>query len=128
VTLVGFVPNADLPIYQAACDVLLMPYQRRVAASSGGNIAPYLSPMKLFEYLACGRPIISSDLPVLQEVLNPQNAILVPSDNREAWVKALRDLKTIPGLSERLGRQARCEAAGYTWEMRARHILAGLAE
>ena len=65
VILTGFVPNARLPLYQAACDVLLMPYQRQVAASSGGDIARYLSPMKLFEYMACERPIISSDLPVL---------------------------------------------------------------
>ena len=119
-------PNADLPLYQAACDVLLMPYQRRVAASSGGDIALYLSPMKLFEYLACGRPIISSDLPVLQEVLNPQNAILVAPEDQNAWEKALRELKTSPGLGERLGGQARCDAARYTWEIRARRIFAGL--
>jgi len=67
VILTGFIPNADLPIYQAACDILLMPYQSQVAASSGGDIARYLSPMKLFEYLACGKPILSSDLPVLRE-------------------------------------------------------------
>ncbi|MCJ7703366.1 MAG: hypothetical protein MUO62_17415, partial [Anaerolineales bacterium] len=51
VILTGFVPNADLSLYQAACDVLLMPYQQSVAASSGGDIAHFLSPMKLFEYL-----------------------------------------------------------------------------
>ncbi len=126
VILVGFVPNADLPLYQAACDILLMPYQHRVAASSGGDIAPYLSPMKLFEYLACGRPIVSSDLPVLQEILNPQNAILVAADDLNAWEKALQDLKTAPGLGKRLGQQARRDAARYTWEMRARRILDGL--
>ena len=64
VVLTGFVPNAVLPKYQSACDVLLMPYQRQVSASSGGDISRYLSPMKLFEYMACGRAICSSDLPV----------------------------------------------------------------
>ncbi len=58
--LTGFVPNADLPVFQAACDVLLMPYQQKVEASSGGDISRYLSPMKLFEYLACERAIVSS--------------------------------------------------------------------
>lgn len=125
VALVGFVPNADLPLYQAACDVLLMPYQRRVAASSGGDIAPYLSPMKLFEYLACGRPIVSSDLPVLQEVLNPQNAMLVGCDDLDGWVKAIRDLMAMPSLGARLAENSRRAAAQYTWEMRARRILAG---
>jgi len=124
--LTGFVPNAELPLYQAACDVLLMPYQQKVAASSGGDIARYLSPMKLFEYLACRRPIVSSDLPVLQEVLNPQNAILAPADDLEAWERAILCLQTDPDLRDRLASQARQDAQRHTWEMRARLILEGV--
>jgi glycosyltransferase involved in cell wall biosynthesis len=121
--LTGFVPNAELPLYQAACDVLLMPYQQKVAASSGGDIARYLSPMKLFEYLACQRPIVSSDLEVLQEVLNPQNAILAPADDLAAWERAIQRLRIEPELRNRLASQARQDAQHYTWEMRARRIL-----
>jgi glycosyltransferase involved in cell wall biosynthesis len=121
--LTGFVPNAELPLYQAACDVLLMPYQQKVAASSGGDIARYLSPMKLFEYLACQRPIVSSDLAVLQEVLNPRNAILVPADDLTAWERAIQNLQSDPELRDRLASQARQDAQRYTWEMRARRIL-----
>ena len=122
----GFIPNADLPRYQAACDVLLMPYQKRVAASSGGDIARYLSPMKLFEYLACGRPILSSDLPVFAEVLNPGNSISLPCDDARAWAAALVALQNDPPRRDALGVQARQDAAHYTWEGRARRILAGL--
>jgi glycosyltransferase involved in cell wall biosynthesis len=121
--LTGFVPNAELPLFQAACDVLLMPYQQKVAASSGGDIARYLSPMKLFEYLACQRPIVSSNLPVLQEVLNPQNAILVPADDPSAWEQAIQSLRNDPELRNRLASQARRDAQRYTWETRARRIL-----
>jgi glycosyltransferase involved in cell wall biosynthesis len=123
ILLTGFVPNAELPRYQAACDVLLMPYQRQVAASSGGDISRYLSPMKLFEYLACERPIISSDLLVLQEVLNSENSILLPGDDIDAWVSALQKLEMDPGLRQRLATQARQDALQYTWEARARKIL-----
>ncbi len=70
VHLAGFVPNEALPLYQAACDVLLMPYQEAIAGSSGGDTARFASPMKVFEYMASGRPILSSDLPVLREVLD----------------------------------------------------------
>jgi glycosyltransferase involved in cell wall biosynthesis len=121
--LTGFVANAELPLYQAACDGLLMPYQQKVAASSGGDIARYLSPMKLFEYLACQRPIVSSDLAVLQEVLNPQNAILAPADDPAAWERAIASLQSDPELRNRLASQARQEAQRHTWEMRARRIL-----
>ena len=126
VILAGFVPNAELPVYQAACDFLLMPYQQRVAASSGGDIAPYLSPMKLFEYLACGRPILSSNLPVLQEVLQPEFAVLLPPDNPNAWVAVLRDLAANPGQRAELGSRARVHALQYSWEERARRVLEGI--
>ena len=123
VILTGFIPNAQLPRFQAACDVLLMPYQRQVAASSGGDISRYLSPMKLFEYLACERPIISSDLPVLREVLHAENSLLLPCDDIDAWVSALHKLETDPGLCQRLAARARQDAQQYTWEARVRKIL-----
>jgi glycosyltransferase involved in cell wall biosynthesis len=126
VLLAGFVPNAELPAYQAACDVLLMPYQRQVAASSGGDIARYLSPMKLFEYLACGRPILSSDLPVLRETVNEENAVLLPPEDTNAWVEALLALQGDPGRRAALSQAARLSAGQYTWEARANKILDGL--
>jgi len=126
VILTGFVPNADLPIIQAACDVLLMPYQERVAASSGGDIARYLSPMKLFEYMASGRAILSSDLPVLREILTSETAILLPPADVDAWVAALQDLQSNQAKQLSLGEAARRSAGQYSWENRARRILDGL--
>lgn len=123
VILTGFVPNARLPLYQAACDVLLMPYQRRVAASSGGDIARYLSPMKLFEYLACGRAILSSDLPVFREVLSEENAVLLPPEDVEAWAGAIRQLRSNPERRSVLAARVREEAGRYSWEARASRIL-----
>jgi glycosyltransferase involved in cell wall biosynthesis len=125
VCVAGFIPNADLPLYQAACEALLMPYQYQVAASSGGDIAPYLSPMKVFEYMACGRAIVSSNLEVLQEVLHQGNAILLPPSDVDAWRDALRWLAARPEESQALARQARQEAEKYTWEQRAWRILEG---
>jgi glycosyltransferase involved in cell wall biosynthesis len=102
-----------------------MPYQERVAASSGGNIAQYLSPMKMFEYLACGRVILSSDLPVLREVLNDQNAVLLPPDDVGAWVEALEEIRGDPKRQQKLMAQAQNDAKRYTWESRAALILEG---
>lgn len=126
VIVMEFVPNAELPLYQAACDVLLLPYQRHVAASSGGDIARYLSPLKLFEYLACGRAILASDLPVLGEVLNASNAVILAGEDIRAWAEALTALQDHPERRQALGDQARRDAAAYTWERRAARILEGL--
>jgi glycosyltransferase involved in cell wall biosynthesis len=127
-TLTGFVPNAVLPLYQAACDALLMPYGQRVAASSGGDIARYLSPMKLFEYLACGRPILSSSLQVLTETLTPANACLLPGLDAEAWAAVLERLMSDEDERRRLSAAALLDARRYTWEARARHMLGGLPD
>jgi len=126
VILVGFVPNAELPVYQAACNFLLMPYQQQVAASSGGDIAAYLSPMKLFEYMACQRPILSSNLPVLQEVLRPEFAILLPPQDANAWVAALSELAANPQRRTELGERAHINAIQYSWEERARQVFGGI--
>lgn len=126
VILTGFIPNVDLPLYQAACDALLMPYQRQVAASSGGDIARYLSPMKLFEYLACGRAILCSDLAVLREILDPENAVLLPPNDVQAWATALRSLQAEPERRKQLAAKARQAAVLYTWEARAARVLDGI--
>jgi len=126
VIMTGFVPNAELPLYQAACDVLLMPYQRHVAASSGGDIARYLSPMKLFEYMACGRAICSSDLPVLREVLSEEIAILLPPEDIDSWVAALRELRDNPDQRNSLANKAQQAAGRYSWDSRAQKILEGI--
>ena len=128
ITLTGFVPNADLPLYQAAADVFVMPYQQEVSASSGGDIARYFSPMKLFEYLACGRVILSSDLPVLREVLSPDTAILLPGEDVGSWVMALTELHQNPESGRDLAHRARELAQHYTWKARSSDILSGIAD
>jgi glycosyltransferase involved in cell wall biosynthesis len=127
VTLTGFVENRKMPLYQAASDVLLMPYERAIAGSGGGNSASYASPMKMFEYLACGRAILSSDLPVIREVLNEANAVLLPPEELEAWAQALRSLLDDPVKRQALAQQASQDAAKYTWQSRARHALEGFS-
>ena len=88
VHITGFVDNAVLPQYQAACDVLMMPYGTTIEGSGGGDNAEIASPMKMFEYMAAGRAIISSDLPVIHEVLNEKHAIFCPPNSLLNWQKA----------------------------------------
>jgi glycosyltransferase involved in cell wall biosynthesis len=125
--LVGFIPKGRVPTYQAAAEVLLMPYGRRVSTSSGGNTADVASPMKVFEYLATGRVIISSDLPVLREVLNSSNAILLPAEDVQAWDDALKDFVEKPEKWIGLARQAKQDAEAYSWGRRAQRSIQGLA-
>ncbi len=125
ITLTGFVENCQIPMYQAAADILLMPYESEISGSSGGNSSSYASPMKMFEYMASRRPIISSDLPVIREVLNPLNAVLCPAQDIEAWSEALGSLIYNADQRQVLASQAWQDIQQYTWFERARKALEG---
>jgi glycosyltransferase involved in cell wall biosynthesis len=126
--ILGFVENERVPRLQSACDVLLMPYQSSISISSGGDTAKFASPMKAFEYLASGKAIISSDLPVLQEILNESNSILLPPEDVDAWERTLRELMVDNDRREVLGKSARRDASRFTWAERARMSLENLPE
>jgi glycosyltransferase involved in cell wall biosynthesis len=126
VHFIGFVPNAELPLYQAACDVFLMPYTSKVAGSSGTDIAEFTNPLKMFEYLACGRPILASDLLILREILTDENAVILPSGDLDTWVQTLLRLHSEPLTRKRLGNAGKDTAALYSWENRALRVLQGI--
>ncbi|QEF98723.1 Putative teichuronic acid biosynthesis glycosyltransferase TuaH [Stieleria maiorica] len=124
----GFVPPKKVYGYLRAADILLMPYANKVGTSGRGDTAAVCSPMKMFEYMAAGRPILSSDLPVLQEVLRPDvNCLIAPYGDIDRWVSQLKRLEQDAQLRMRLGDQARRDVMAYTWEARAEKLLAACA-
>lgn len=126
VSLTGFVDNQHIPLYQAAGDILLMPYERSVAVSGGGNTADICSPMKMFEYMAAGRAILTSDLPVLREALDESCAIFCAPEDRAAWLAGFSRLAADAQLRQRLGNAAKARAGQYAWVERARRSFQGL--
>lgn len=126
VTFTGFIDHRRLPLYQAAADVLLMPYARSIAGSSGGNSADICSPMKMFDYLAAGRAILSSDLPVIHEVLDGTNACFAPPEDLDGWAEQLYVLLSDRSIRDRLAAKARADSARYSWRARAARALEGL--
>jgi len=123
VTITGFIPNSRLPLYQAAADVLVMPYGKKISGSSGGDISRVINPMKMFDYLAAGRPIIASEVPVFHEVLAKETAIFCEPDNDQDWAKAIKDLQAHPQKRAEMGVNAKARAEIYTWKNRARITL-----
>ena len=122
----GLVSPARARELQGEVDVLVAPFARRVSTDSGVDTSRWMSPMKVFEYMASGRPIVISDLPVLREVLRPDvDALMVPPEDPEALLAALERLRDDPALGERLAASALERVRStFTWELRARRILA----
>ena len=119
VRLVGYVNPTEVPRYLAAADVAVLPN-----SAQSDNSRYYTSPLKLFEYLAAGRPVVASDLPALREVLRDgENALLVAPDDPGALARGIRRLLDDRQLAGRLAAQGRRDAQAHTWTARAQAIL-----
>ncbi len=127
VTMTGFVKHEVIPLYQAAADVLLMPYSRSISASSGQDIAEVINPMKMFEYMASGRAILSADLSSIREVLNEGNAVLCEPGEIGKWRLEIEALLTDEPRRLALGAQARKDVEQLTWVKREERIMSAIA-
>ena len=112
-----------------SCDILLAPYQEGPKTGAGRDTSRWMSPLKLFEYMASGQPMIASDFPVLREILSEKTALLVTPGKLNEWASALEYLITHKSSRERIGSSAlQVLQAEFTWEKRAQKVLKGLCE
>lgn len=119
--IVGHVSPMDILKWLRAADFALMPY-----TGTSEHVSRYASPMKLFEYLGAGLPIISSNLPSVREVLTESEALFVPPDDTDALARAIDALARDAGLVKRMSSASRSLAKGKTWKARARTVLSHL--
>lgn len=107
----GHVPHAQVSALVNAADIAVVPVPLM-------KQDPWLSPMKLFEYMAAGKPIVASALgQVTQVIRDNDNGLLVPPGNAAMLADALLRLIGDANLRERLGQQARADAVReYSWE------------
>mgnify|MGYP006419701903 CR=1 FL=1 len=106
-------------------DLTTIVFLKKGLASEGtlGDTSPWMSPMKLFEYMSSSSPIISTDLPVLREVLDDGNSILVSYDVIE-WKKAILKIYNDRKHGEFLAKNAYEDLKSkYTWEKRSAKIF-----
>ncbi len=120
-TFHGFVPPAELALKYRTLDVLLAPYQPDTPHID------WISPMKLFEYMAHGKAIVCSDFPVMREILKQgEDGLLVSATDVGSWVKALDALRD-PKRRATLGSAAQAKLeAQFTWRRRAEAVLQGI--
>ena len=124
---IPFVAHSRVSSLLNQCDILLAPYQKNLTIRNKKNSSSYLwmSPLKIFEYMSIGKPIICSNFKVITEVLkNGHNSILVDPSNVKDWLNALQNLKEDHKLMDRLGKNAKYDfEANYTWQKRAERII-----
>lgn len=107
----------DIPKYLKAADVLVLPNSGEEDISR-----KYTSPMKLFEYMASGRPIIASGLKSIREILNESNSYLIESDNSRLLASTIEEV--LSKDTTKITMKAYEDVKRYTWIKRAESILA----
>lgn len=118
IRILGRVESFAVPKYLKAADVLVLPNSASRKISTH-----YTSPMKLFEYMAAGKPIVASALPSIKEVLNESNAVLVDPDDSKELAEGIKKVIEDKELVQSLGTQALRDVQNYTWQKRAQNIL-----
>jgi glycosyltransferase involved in cell wall biosynthesis len=117
VRFVDQVPHVEVPWWLGAFDAAVIPLPE-------GEHYARLSPLKLFEYMAAGVPVVASDLPNIREVIRDgENGLLVAPGDPQALARGLARVLQDKAGAANMAAQARQDAAAYTWKERARRIL-----
>ena len=114
---VGQVGHKLIPVYLKSFDVLLMPFPKT------HHYVFYMSPLKLFEYMASQRPIVATDLTSVREILSQENSVLVKSDDSEAFAQGVKKILDDSQMADRISERAFEDVKNYTWQKRAEKIL-----
>ncbi len=123
VTFTGLVEPTKVPGLLSRASVLVLPNPASAISSR------FTSPLKLFEYMAAGRPIVASDLPAMREVLTPDvHAVLVPPGSARALSAGIRRVLSDPAFGARIAEAAATAVTDYTWDRRGERLETLLVE
>jgi glycosyltransferase involved in cell wall biosynthesis len=111
-------PHSEIPKVLKAADILVLPNSGLTDISRY-----YTSPLKLFEYMASGRPIVASDLPSIREILNENNAWFFEADNEKSLAESITRLLEDERVGDSIAAQALKDASKYSWINRSQLIL-----
>ena len=118
----GLKPYAEIPYYLRGAIAALVPITNPANRSLSG-----VAPLKLFEAMACGVPVIATDLPFQAELVKrAQCGMIVPAGDADALAHAVAMIACDRGSAAAMGTRGRAAAEGESWAIRAAGIDATL--
>jgi alpha-maltose-1-phosphate synthase len=121
ITLVGAVPHADVPAILAASDIGVAPFD--VAAHPSLAHEFHWSPLKIFEYMASGLPVVAPRIDRLADIVrHGSEGLLYDPSNPDALADALESL-AVAAVRQPLGAAARARAVSeFSWASHCRRL------
>jgi glycosyltransferase involved in cell wall biosynthesis len=110
----GRVPYQSVPGYITSFDLCVAPYD----PSKSPELKKYgffYTPLKLFEYLAAGKPVVTTNVGNIRKIIGRDRGVLVPPNDHLKLANAVADLLRSPSIRDRLGKNARAYAEGRSW-------------
>lgn len=120
IELMGHQPQRELGAFYAAADILLMPFPWTE------HYAYYMSPLKLFEYLWSGIPMIVTDLPSVRDIVDERMTWFAKPGDVDSLIEMITAVIADPAEAHRRAEIAKIAAKKYTWFERAGRIAAWL--
>jgi glycosyltransferase involved in cell wall biosynthesis len=122
----GYIPHGELYKKYQEIDILLAPYQNKVAVAGGkGDTSRWMSPLKIFEYMSYKKPMLVSNISVLKEVLiDEYNCLFCDPENIDEWLLSLKKVINDRDLAFNLGKNAYDDLKKYyLWGIRAEKVI-----
>lgn len=121
IKIIGFRPHQEIPYWLAAADCLVLPNTAKQDISKY-----YTSPMKLFEYMASGRPIVASDLPSIRSIVDETMVTFFKPDDFKSLATAINSCIDNRVLSMSKSKNSAERVREFTWHKRANRIIKSL--
>jgi len=121
----NFIKYKKIPYILKKYEIALMPYGNKVfGRSSNINLSNYMSPLKMFDYLASGNIILASKMKVYSHILkHKKNAILINNNNIGEWIIWINVIFSNIKKYDFLKKNALKTSQRYTWQIRAEKII-----
>lgn len=122
IEFVGHQPQAGLNRFYAAADILLMPFPYTE------HYAFFMSPLKMFEYMMSGVPMVVTDLPSVRDILSEREVMFARPGDAASLAEAITSIMEHPSESRARAHAAKQLSTRYTWTERATRIASWLKD
>lgn len=124
VQMLGQKPHHEVAKYMQAADVLVVPNSAKSSSKRLAIFSQYdTSPIKLFEYMAAGVPVVASNVPAICEIVNEEIVYFFEADNAKELAAKIQRVLSQPEESARIAKQAHEYVKQFSWENRAKQVL-----